>query len=184
MIFLGLSVLLFVFGILALVFGKTVTKEGKYTGRTYDEWGDLKTLGGIATTFAVLFLLFGSLLPTGIAYVRQVEDIENVKRLTNLEGVYASQAEDITGKIKEYLAEQYPQHERAIFEGLSPDALLIYLARYPELKASATLVNLAENVKQLREKIYAQQVAKEGVLKDVRVRERNPWYLTFVLPKN
>ncbi len=137
--------------------------------------------GAFFMVFAAVIVLIGFFVSAG-AWVSQIHSLEMLTQHKNVGTIYARKADDLTREFGAYLADQYPQHEREVFEDISPDKVMLYFTKYPELKASATLTELVSRINQLKSDVYHQQVLAEQVATEIRVRNRNPWFFGFMIP--
>lgn len=154
-------------------------KEDNKTEKEDNEW---KRSGIFMIAVAVFF--FGvSLLTTAVAYSDQISDSENITKFERLEKIYEVRADALSQQFATYLADIYPEHERNIFESIKPEGIDIYLVKYPDLRASETIIELITQIRSLQDDRYAQQIEREKVLKIMRFRKRNPWIFNFVIPE-
>lgn len=116
------------------------------------------------------------------AYSDQISDTEDLTKFRNIEGVYEDRANTLTAQFETYLQDVYPEHERGIFDQISPDSIDIYLAKYPELKASETILELVTQIRSLQDDRYDQQIEREKILKKMRYRTQNPWIFSSFVP--
>jgi len=136
----------------------------------------------VFTVIAIIIVALGFLVSSGSWYA-QIDDFENIKKFEKIEAINRTKAEALTAEFTRHLAETYPKHEKDIFGKISPEQAALYLVKYPELKASETLMNLVERINELQSAVYDQRVATEEALQSTRVRLRNPWLFTFMIPK-
>ena len=139
--------------------------------------------GSFAFTVTALFLVTVGLLISTAAWHAQIDHIEDIKKFAKIEAIYQAKADSLTAEFAKHLAEAYPKHERDIYEKISPEQAAIYFAKYPELKASDTLMKLVENINELQSAVYAQKVHTEETSKKIRVNLRSPLLFTFMIPK-
>lgn len=132
-------------------------------------------------TIGVISLWLGSIV-TGICWYLQIRDLENIEKFTNCELIYKDKATELTAEFSKYLAQAYPEHEKAIFDSISPNDVEIYLVKYPELRSSDTILALTAEINQLQSDTYDQRLKKEEAKADIRIRLRNPWLMNFVIP--
>lgn len=121
-------------------------------------------------------------LSTGQSYSSQISDFENIKKYEKVEAIYANKAKALTAEFAKYLAGIYPEHEKNIYEKISPEQVDIYLVKYPELRASETIMELTRQINQLQSDVYGQQIKKEDTLKNIRYRLRSPWIFHSWMP--
>lgn len=139
-------------------------------------------IGSIAFIIIAIILAVASIATSGVAWQEQINDFENIKKFEKVGAIYHVKAEALTIEFSKHLAEEYPKHERDIYEKISPDQVGVYLVKYPELKTSETLMALVEQINKLQSDVYDQQVKSEEALQRTRVRLRNPWALRFMIP--
>jgi len=170
MLFLYLGLFLVAFGVICF---------GWYLGSKKSN--DCHLGGTVFLVFAIIAGLIGFLV-TGIKYVSQVDDFENIKKFQKVEKIYQAKATALTSEFAKYLAQTYPEHERDIYDKISPEKVDLYFVKYPELRASETMVTLVAQINKLQSDVYNQQIAVEQAKKDIRSRLRNPWLFTSMLP--
>ena len=135
-------------------------------------------------------LLIVGLLITGIFYVRQLDQEASVTQYQSNGAIYVQKAQTLTKTFTTILAVQYPKYEKSIFAKLGPGAekqistsqVNAYMVAYPQLHTSDDLVKLVDKINSLQNNIYAQQLAVVAAHKTIRVRQRNPWLITWLLP--
>ena len=137
--------------------------------------------GSFFSVVTVIVVMIGFIV-SSLAWSSQINDFEDIERYRNVEDIYQTKAEVLTTEFAKYLAENYPEHERDIYDKISPDKVNLYFAKYPELRASETLVILVDRINQLQTDVYDQQISVEQILKNTRFRLRNPWFFTFMIP--
>lgn len=130
---------------------------------------------------SVFVLAIGFVVSTTEMY-NQINDFEDIKKFEKVGAIYRVKAEALTFEFTKHLADEYPKHERDIYEKIGPDQVTLYVVKYPELKASETLMALVEQINKLQSDVYDQQVKSEEALQRTRVRLRNPWNLRFIIP--
>lgn len=155
-------------------------KRDRYGGETES---DAAVFSWIIFPLSLLWIfIFVICLNAGI-YVSQVQDIEQITKYEANKVVYETRATDLTERLSILLETKYPDHERKIFENLTPDNAELVFVAYPQLRAIEGFSKLADQIKGLRDRIYAQDVKIEEKRRAIRVRGRNIFYLTFLLPK-
>jgi len=142
----------------------------------YDAWAVLFT----AITFISLFFGFWN---SGTEGAQQISDFENIEKFRQIEVINKDKAGVLTDEFSKHLAETYPEHERYIYDKISPGTVNLYLVKYPELQASGTLVTLVDLINKLQSDVYDQQINVVETLKNIRYRSRNPWLFQFMIPK-
>lgn len=142
----------------------------------WDSWGYFFLI-------VAVFFIGLSFFETGINYSDQISDSENINKFERLERVYEARADALSQQFATYLADLYPEHERNIFESINPEGIDIYLVKYPDLRASETILELVAQIRSMQDDRYAQQVARENTMKDMRFRMRNPWIFSSFIPE-
>lgn len=181
MILGAIGLFLLLVGLPLWIFGKSTPKTGYY-GKETTEWSVTKQVGAALAGVAAVFLLFGALIPTGVAYYNQINDKATIQQYQSNKTVYQKRATYLTGQFQTYLATDYPDIEKQIFGDISPKNVAIYLAQYPQLQSIKALTKLTDEVGQLNDKVYQQQLNINQVQRKITVRQRNPWLLTFLIP--
>ena len=115
-------------------------------------------------------------------YSKQISDGEELVKIGKFEDIYQKKADALTKQFAYYLVDIYPDHEKAIFENISPEGIDIYLVKYPELKASETIVHLVSEIKMLQNDYYSQQLAREEVIRVMSYRTKSPWIIQWFMP--
>ena len=116
-------------------------------------------------------------------YTGQISAAEDLVKFERLEQIYEVRADALTEQFAAYLVDLYPEYEKSIFESISPDGIDLYLVKYPELRASETILALVAQIRSLQDDRYRQQVLREMTLKRMRFRTRNPWILNYFIPE-
>lgn len=184
MIFLVIALLFAIPGVLLLVFKNNF----KTTSRGKRERSDSFFTAIVLFVVAMVLFTFGSLLPTGVAYMNQLNARASLTKYDKLEVIYTKRANDLTARFTAILGVQYPAFEKAIFEKIGPAKKIsaaqvdAYMVAYPELKTSSTLVALVEEIRAQRDLIYQQQTDRIETQMKIHVRTQNPWLLTCLLP--
>lgn len=172
MLIVAIAVIFLMAGVFAHYMGK----------KSYGDWQGFFVIVGFFGYVGALFIFITSVIYTTNQYQDQVFDIESVERDENISALYKEKADTIIKEFDKYLAENYTEHERAIFEALGPEGTMLYLAEYPEIRASETLRDFADKIDELRSDQYQMLVYKEDALRRIRARLRDPWSWPILLP--
>jgi len=113
----------------------------------------------------------------------QKYDIQSLRMYDANAAIYKQKADNLTQQFAHYLAEVYPEHERDVFKSISPDKVSLYLAKYPDLRASATVTTLVDQIEKLNDDYYSQQLQREVTLREIRYRQQNPWIFSSFVPE-
>ena len=103
-------------------------------------------------------------------------------KLTEVRQIYIGRSEVIATEFKHYLGDLYPDFESKVFEGIGPKSMMLYLAKYPELKTIEAVKVLTEEIKSLQDAVYGQDLKIAELKRSVRYRRVNPWALSWLFP--
>jgi hypothetical protein len=95
--------------------------------------------------------------------------------------VYENRATNLTDEFATYLAKIYPEHELDVFKTISPGNLDIYLAKYPELRASDTVMALVQQIRSIRDASYDNQLQEIDIMRRMRYRVRSPLIVPWLV---
>lgn len=84
---------------------------------------------------------------------------------------------------KQYLATEYPEYEKDIYEKISPNNTIVYFAKYPELKNIEGVKLLVEKINTIRDTIYEKELEKLKLEKNINMRRKNKLYIKWLVPK-
>jgi len=149
----------------------------------YRPYNDSYKEGVVWLSVISLIPLILAILLTFGSYSGQISDAEDIIKFERLEEVYEDRAEALTQQFASYLSDIYPEHERNIFETIEPEGIDIYLVKYPDLKASETILELVAQIRSMQDDRYGQQIARENTMKSMRYRTRNPWIFNSFIPE-
>lgn len=155
----------------------TAYREGPMTFTDYSNRQGFFILS-IVVSCIVLALL---LTVTGQSYFDQVDSIESIERDKKVVVIYKKKADVLTKQFVKYLM-NYSEFEKDIYTKISPKDVDIYMVKYPELKASTTVIALVDSIYKLQDDVYDTEIAIEQYKKDIRTRLRNPFAVTSLLP--
>lgn len=131
---------------------------------------------------SLCFFFIFVVIVNAVGYTNQINDIEQIEKIEANKVIFEVRANDLTERLSVLLETKYPEHERAIFENLTPDNAELVFVAYPQLRAIEGFTKLADQIKGLRDKIYAQDVKITEHEKEIRVRDRSIFLLTWLLP--
>jgi hypothetical protein len=135
----------------------------------------------ILTVFAIIIFIISVIFQL-VNYSTQISDGEELSKIEKFEEIYQNKADVLTQQFAGYLADIYPEYEKNIFESISPDGIDIYLVKYPEIKASDTIMLLVSEIRKLQDDIYNQQLEKAVVVRNMLYREKSPWVIQMFMP--
>ena len=130
--------------------------------------------GVVITTIAFI-------LANGIGYYNHVDNLESITRNEAVVSIYKDKADTLTKQFIKYLM-NYSEFEKDIYTKISPKDVDIYMVKYPELKASTTVIALVDNIYKLQDDVYNTEIEIETHKKDLRARKRDPFIFSWLLP--
>lgn len=154
----------------------TKPKNREYYSSSSD-YGFAAALVGVFVCFPLFLVAF---LPTSIAYVSQVSDQESLVQLQQQQAVYTRKATNLTAEFKSYLAVKYPDYEKSVIGGISRKNVGSIITLYPNLRTADTIMLLVNQIRDLNNSIYEQEIDAAKIAKDIRTRKRNPFYFPGV----
>ena len=107
----------------------------------------------------------------------QIYDFENVIRLKNNRKIYEEKMNAILPQLKLYLGKDYAEYEKDIYKTITSKDYAIFLAKYPKLQNIEAVKELIENINSSYDKIYSCDLDIENNLRDMRVRQQNPFII-------
>jgi hypothetical protein len=128
----------------------------------------------------VIFILL-LILHTMFGYTHQIGAFEKLKEQQNIVGLYESKAKSLTMQFAKYLL-PYQDYEKSIYDKISPDNIDIYMAKYPELRTSDTIIALVDNIHGLQTEVYDAKITIERIKRKMRYRKVDPWAVTYFIP--
>jgi hypothetical protein len=138
------------------------------------------------TSMALLFFgavgLFIGILFTIGEYQDQIKFIENKKANENLIVLRTTMSDSLAKEFKQILGKQYPEHELNIFKNLSPNQILLYAPRYPDIQASTVLMELTSEIKDLAQFVYKKQKEQEELSAKIRTNKRSILSISWLIP--
>ena len=173
MYWVDLAAVFGVVGVISVIIGLLM----RYDGDTFLGFGGFMMI--------IMVLIIGLGVGRSLfASSSQRYDNENLVKISQFQEIYQKRAEALTAQFVHYLAEVYPQHEKDIFDKIKPENIDVYLAKYPEVKSSETIIQLATQIKSLQDDYYSQQLERATTLLDMRYRPKSPWIFQRVMPKD
>ena len=142
------------------------------------EW----TVGAIWCFVFMFFFIGLFVLHTVILHRNQVADFEQVKFYKQTEQIYKNKADALTTQFASHLASTYPNLEKEIFKNIAPGQVSLYMAKYPDLQSSKTLLALVEQISKLQTDYYNQQIEREKILATMRYRPKSPFVVQSFIP--
>jgi hypothetical protein len=176
MVFVILGVLLLLIGLPLWMFGKKVV--GYYGGTTY---GSVKSAGAVLSVLGIIALVLTFLIFLG-GYYGQVKDLSNIERYEADKSVYVTRATDLTDRFKALLAQDYPEYEERIFNKITPSNLQVAFIMYPQLRNIEGINKLVEQIRELQDSVYEQDIKINEVRKKITIRSRDILQLGFLYP--
>lgn len=156
-----------------------------------DEWNLFGSFFISVGHLALLILMFG----TVCLYVEQSNDVRTAADTTKMEIIFTLKAEESQAKLMRHVAENYPEYAkgscwRKLLENMSNETsfeeVAVHLVKHPGMRLNIKTVRLILAVKQqllsLRSDIRAQKTLRDEMLKNIRSRKANRFFLAFLYP--
>lgn len=144
-----------------------VARHSASTGPCDDGWWGW-------VTAAVVFGM-GWLLGLCVLLGYEIRIQNELLRLEEIIPIYEARAEALSETFRTELL-KYPEHEKEVYDKITPANLSFYAARYPELKTSGVLVALGQKILSLQDKRYQCELQ----IKEQRMYQRiYRWWLYF-----
>jgi sensor histidine kinase YesM len=144
---------------------------------------DTECAGMFLTSLAIFTFLIAVLLPTTVAWVHENSNEASIEQFSSNETIYNNKANDITSQLTALLAVDYPKLEEEVLGTLAKNPDLLFV-QFPQLRSSETITTLANQIKNLRSQVYQQELNKTRMEKDIRTRQRNPFFLQILVPNH
>lgn len=149
--------------------------------KIYDEYDySVSRIVSLVSLFAVAPLIITVVNFVEIA--NQKDDFESLKMLHEKKNILEEKVDKLSVTLEIVLMEKYPNHEKMIFDDMTPEDLKLLLVKYPEIQSALTAMNFTDNYLSLWNDYYAKKLEIETVLKDVRYRKINPWLIGRYIP--
>jgi hypothetical protein len=132
--------------------------------------------------FVAVVILVIAPFKTMFSYTFQIYDQQELIKIEECRVVYQQRADVLVKEFAGYLSVMYPEHERDIFNTISPKDVDVYFAKYPDLRSSETIVALVREISALRNAVYTQDILRAETLKNMRVRKVTPWNVRRFIP--
>lgn len=138
--------------------------------------------GVVLWVVACIFLLVVA-IGSPIAISKQKKSFEKYRAMQKQVTILENQANTIIAEMEVYLTQMYPDHELGVFKMMSGNDLTLYLAKYPQLKASDTFLAQGRTVLDLRQRVYDLQLRMTDKMADMRYATINPWTTYWWVPE-
>lgn len=132
----------------------------------------------------VLVVLWVVLLAVGMIQamensVEQKNDYNSLLMLNSNRAIVEQKYNAIGAELRTELS-KYAEYENMIFDKITPDAVDIYLVKYPELKSVESITLLAKELANLQAKIYDVDISYNQIVLKIKKRQENKfWYSIF-----
>jgi hypothetical protein len=110
-------------------------------------------------------------------YYKQIYDFETIKNIKNRKKIYENKMNDVLPQLKMYLGKNYAEYEKDIYKSINSKDYAIFLANYPKLQNIKAVQGLIENINKYYNHIYSCDLDVEDKLRDIRVRQQNPFII-------
>lgn len=133
-------------------------------------------IAGIALMCGSLGYLIVTFISDLAYYSSQLLRFEDVRKCLKKIDVYKKKQKELLAEFKLYLGEKYPDLEKQIFDNINKtESELHVVLKYPELKASKTLLKLADKINNLASKVYSIMDEIESICKWIRYYKDGKW---------
>jgi len=103
----------------------------------------------------------------------QINDAFKVIKFEEEKKIHENIAEAQLSEFKMYLAEVYPNIEKAIFTSMKPDNIQLSAIKYPEIKSEKTIMKLVSLIDNRTSSIYNCDLEKASTTAKMRARYLN-----------
>ena len=141
-------------------------------------WSMLMYLCIPATAISLMIVIIGSLTYLS----EQISDKQRVVQIERQMVITGEKASVLSEEFKRILVTEYQVHESEIFSMIAPRDMRVYLANYPELRLSETVIALVGQMNVLWGEYYERQIEREKVIVELRYRSRSPWVIQSIIP--
>jgi len=141
----------------------------------------LPVLIGIVAVTSLVFFIVG-VAKVWDSYVSQIKDIERIKRAEDDKVVYKARQTELTEVFKQHLAIEYPAYEKEIFSKLIPENVTAVATLFPEIKMSDVIVKYCQQIADLTDSVYKQDIRINDYKSDIRIRARDFTNFWFLMP--
>ena len=148
----------------------------------YDSVEGWKTTSLVMSLLAFIAIIVIIMVNFG-EYSTHLANEEKLIEYNRVEQIYVDREKKLSAEFSLMLLQAYPEHEKEIFEAISISSLDIYLVKYPEIRASETMVHLAGQIRELNDEVYKIQLYREDTERRMRFRQKNPWIFHQFIPK-
>ena len=134
--------------------------------------------GTVMSSCAIFF--FG--ISTACYIDDNAKDIASYRQIDNL----ITQREEIMNKnlpeIRKILVEQYPQHEKDIFQLITAHDIQWLWTRYPEMRAAETMQNYVNQLNAYTQWWQEQRQKQLELIAKTESRKNTPWAIKSIVP--
>ncbi len=136
----------------------------------------------LSASFTVILLIV-LLISNLVGYYSHICNLEELNVIEDRIEVYENRLDRLENEVKSILVESYGQHEKELFDNMSPEGLSLFLVKYPELRASETFIDATNKLIGFNDKIYEQEIQRIELNRIINTRRRSPVVFRFILPK-
>lgn len=137
----------------------------------------------LAGFFGFCFIFFGSIIPSIVGYVNEIDNETAITQYKSNEVIYQKKADTITAQLSTYLSVQYPNLEKDILGSLAKNPNLLFL-KFPQLRSSETIISLANQYSNLESQVFTQETNVTAKEQKIQARQRDIFLLQFVIPNH
>lgn len=150
-------------------------------------WPCDECVRGFATLFTVgaIAYLIANIAIFLQEHYKQVKDIEMIEERKNRKCIYEAERTEISEQAKLYLGKNYPDHEKELFRMITSknvDGIVNILPAFPEINTSKVLTSLVNRIHNLYGNVCNEDHRIEELKRQIRVRKRNLYNMSWFLP--
>lgn len=123
------------------------------------------------------------LLVSVVGYTHQVNNYAQIAQYKANQQIYVKKSQTLTREFTNLLAVRYPNLEKSVYVKFASNPNLVF-TMFPQLRSADTFTTLANEIGQLQSNVYDQELNITKAQKDITVRKRNPWLVTWILPNS
>lgn len=145
-----------------------------------DDYETSLEISGGLSFFVVVIMIISNLS----GYYNHIKDIEKFNVIEDRISIYEDRLDKLNNEVRTILIDSYGNHEKDIFNNMSPEGLSLLLVKYPELRASETFIHATDELIGFNDAVYKRELERVDLKRSINTRLRSPFIFTFLLPKH
>lgn len=138
--------------------------------------------GGWAVLLLTFVVFVATTIQSAMDPMEQKNDYNKLLMLNSNRLIIENKYEEIGTNLRSELS-KYIEHEKAIFDKLTPETISFYFAKYPELKGVESVTMLARELAKLQSKIFDIDIKYNAVVLIIKKRQENKFVYSPFTPK-